>query len=278
MKYPEVFEFKWKKPWKNLLIFGAIHWNEVCWPQVLWDIIEKIKSWNIVIESGSLTLIPVCNEEAYSKNVRQINENLNRIFWKNDDSTYERKLANFLKKEIDKADYLLDLHSFDGEWNPFMFEDYDDQKTIDFVKAIWCEYLVKWWTEMYPDDEWLDTVSYAHKAWKIWALVECWNHEEESCFGVWMDSCLNAMKYLGLISWKLEEKSSIYLKLSKLYYKEKEGKFSGEYIQMQEVKKGEIIAKYSDGAEIKAEKNGNILFPKTYANIWEEWFYLCYKD
>jgi hypothetical protein len=36
---------------------------------------------------------------------------------------------------------------------------------------------------------------------------------------------------------------------------------------MQEVKKGEIIAKYSDGAEIKAEKNGNILFPKTYANI-----------
>lgn len=277
MEYPKVFKYSSEKAWKNLLILWAIHWNEICWPKVLTELVTEIESNKIKIESWSVTIIPICNIEGHKQDVRFVEENLNRVFGKADESTYERALAAFIKPYIESSDYVLDLHSFQSEWKPFMFEDVDDEETKAFVKAVWCPNVVKWWTEMYPWEEELDTIGYTYKVWKKWALIECWSHREEGCFEVWTLAALNALKYLKIINWDVEEKPLNYLTLSKLVRKEKEWKMLKKYIEMESFNKGDIIAKYNDGEEIVAENNWNILFPNDSVPVWEEWFYLCYK-
>lgn len=59
------YTFQGKYPGKHLLILGAIHGNEVCGTQAIEKLISQLESGEIVIENGSLTLVPVANEAAY---------------------------------------------------------------------------------------------------------------------------------------------------------------------------------------------------------------------
>ena len=91
----EKFEFEGEESGVNLLVLGAVHGNEVAGKIALNRVIKEINEKRIVIKKGSLTVVPVCNVEANKKDVRQIDENLNRVVkeWENPE-TYEKKIAN----------------------------------------------------------------------------------------------------------------------------------------------------------------------------------------
>ncbi|MEI6774135.1 MAG: succinylglutamate desuccinylase/aspartoacylase family protein [bacterium] len=89
------------------------------------------------IQTGQITLIPICNPKAYEADKRYYEVNLNRIFKKHaNPEKYEEKLANVLTAYVENNDYLLDLHSMAANGVPCIFEDYMDKKTQEWVKKI----------------------------------------------------------------------------------------------------------------------------------------------
>ena len=75
----EKFEFLGEDEGVSLLVFGSVHGNEVAGKFALERLISEINDGKIVIKKGKLVVVPVCNKEASIKDVRQIDENLNRV-------------------------------------------------------------------------------------------------------------------------------------------------------------------------------------------------------
>lgn len=108
----EIVKFEGLKSGKNLLVLGSIHGNEPYGTKAIENIIKKIKTKEIMVESGSITFIAPCNEEGFKQNKRFIEVNLNRIFEKNlQPVKYEEIIACQIMKYIDNCDYLLDIHT-----------------------------------------------------------------------------------------------------------------------------------------------------------------------
>ncbi len=109
-------EYHSGNPGKTLLVFGAIHGDEICGPKAIAEVMNEIDSGKIVLKSGKIIFVPVCNPEAFKQNKRFVDVNLNRVFKKHPNPTkYEEKLANILCDFMGDADILLDIHSISSE-------------------------------------------------------------------------------------------------------------------------------------------------------------------
>ena len=73
------YEFRGEKDGISLLILAAVHGNETAGTQASFRIIDEFNRGALRLTCGHLTLVPVCNPEAYRKDVRSIDENLNRV-------------------------------------------------------------------------------------------------------------------------------------------------------------------------------------------------------
>ena len=73
------YEFRGEKDGISLLILAAVHGNETAGTQACFRIIDEFNRGALRLTGGHLTLVPVCNPEAYRKDVRSIDENLNRV-------------------------------------------------------------------------------------------------------------------------------------------------------------------------------------------------------
>ena len=280
MQYPKVYEFEWKKAGKTAVIFWAIHGNDICGPQVLEKLIQDIQCGKIIIESGKLIIVPICNPKAYQADVRQMEDNLNRVFYEKKDKnnlSYEEKIAEFLKKYIDAGDYILDLHSFHAQGNHYIFQDFTDEKTNEFISALWVKNIVQGWPELYEAWEELDTIWYAYSQGKIGALIECGSHRDPECFDIANKTIQNFLIFSEIISGKWEKNIQNITKIDSMIRKEKPGNFTKNYIEMQEITAWEVIVKYDDWEEFIAKKDGNILLTNKDAKIWQEHFYIAYK-
>lgn len=115
---------------------AAVHGNETAGTQACRRIIDEIERGALALKNGKMTLVPVCNPEAYRRDVRNIDENLNRVMTVHDNPrSYEQKLANEICPLIREHRFTLDLHSTHCVGDvPFAFCDYPDvynQKLID---------------------------------------------------------------------------------------------------------------------------------------------------
>ena len=91
----EKFEFMSNKDGLSLLVLAAIHGNETAGVRACHRVIQEFQSGRLKLTQGSLTLVPICNPEAYKKDVRCIDENLNRVIVPHPHpQTYEQGLAN----------------------------------------------------------------------------------------------------------------------------------------------------------------------------------------
>ena len=71
------YEFRGEKDGISLLILAAVHGNETAGTKACFRIIDEFNRGALRLTGGHLTLVPVCNPEAYRKDVRSIDENLN---------------------------------------------------------------------------------------------------------------------------------------------------------------------------------------------------------
>ncbi len=280
----EHFTFPGTKPGAKLLIFGAIHGDELCGPIAIRKIMDQITSGKLVIQEGSVTFVPVANPEAHANNVRVHKENLNRVFKKTEHpDSYEAKLANELCNMVDEHDVLLDIHSSFVPAPSNVFVDYQTPENLAFAKALNPEYLIFDWPAVYENNPFAfpawTTDRYAHEAGKIGVLVECGKHDDPKALQLAEDAILRTLVHFKLVapilglSAPTQEPSPVYM--NSIFQRDSEGDvFTKAWSHLDAIPAGTCIAERASGEKIIAEHDSYILFPKDYALPGGEWFYL----
>lgn len=100
----------------DVLLIGGIHGDEPSGIYAIKEMKKNLSSDNLKKTVGLL----IANEKAYERDVRYIEEDLNRIFEENiEGDTYEKQLAREIKPMVDQADAVLSLHSTQSFSEPF---------------------------------------------------------------------------------------------------------------------------------------------------------------
>lgn len=279
------FVFNGLSEGKKIIIFGAIHGDELCGPVAISSIIKKIESKEIELVSGSVTFVPIANPEAHSEQKRELKENLNRVFKKTEHpASYEQKLANELCALVDEHDVLLDIHSSFVPAPSHVFVDYPTEENMSFARALNTDYMIFDWPKVYEHNPYAfpawTTDRYAHEAGKVGLLVECGKHDDPIAVQRAEDAIVNTLRHFGLIAAsntisKSIEPASVYM--DAIFQRDSaEDSFSKSWSHLDKLLKGDLIATRESGEEIHAEYDGYILFPKEYAKPGGEWFYIAH--
>lgn len=275
----EKFEFAGVCEGKKLLVLGCVHGNEVAGEFALKKLVKEIEEGEIVIKKGQLIVVPVCNVEANKKDVRQIDDNLNRVMkeWENPNS-YEKKLANEIMPLIKKCDVMLDLHSTHCKGDePFVFCDYPKEDNLRVIDVIDVKYVLEGWPDIYANQNQIDDYSTERACFdlsKSGTTLECGYHKEEDAKNVAYDAVIKALKVFGMIEGRepLSVKKT-HILMKNFVVKNREGQLLKNYKHLDRVFKGEEVAKYDDGEVLKIEEDGYILLPNLVAEVGAEWYY-----
>jgi len=270
----------------NLAVFGAIHGNEICGTTAIRRVVKEIQSAEIIIKSGSITFIPICNPKAYKQNVRFIERNLNRFLVPNDNPVYyEDKINNHICKVLRDVDFLLDIHSYGTEGESFAFLGLSEEEN-NFARALGTDSFVYGWAEAFNSsgkqpNEGVGTTEYSRMNNTKAITLECGFHENKNNSDIAYKAIINALKYHKIIEGEVKliakEKAKC-AKMQKIFYKEKEGNFTNPVKHMTAIKRNSVIADYLDGTQISSgEDDAYIVLPKYKAKQGAEWFYLGVK-
>lgn len=102
-----------------MAVFAGVHGNEKTGVMALEKVLKTIE-----LDTGTAYFV-IANPKAVKQDIRFIEKNLNRLFFKsNDGQTAEDKRARELMAILDQCDALLDLHGYNGEEDsPFIITD-----------------------------------------------------------------------------------------------------------------------------------------------------------
>ena len=281
----ETFSFDSGKTGKKLLVFGAIHGDEVCGPLGIRTIIKEFESSSLQAVTGSVTFVPICNAEAYTKNERCLEADLNRVFTKTDrPETKEAVLANELCRLVDETDVLLDLHSSSALGPVNAFIDYPTPDNNAFVASLGAEFEILGWPNVYANSETVlpshTTEQYAHDVGKIGTTFECGQHQDPASVEIAKRTVMRALKYLKIIDGKDEPiPKATRVTMTKVYLCEDDADtLLSEWKHLEKIPPGTRIARRASGEEISVEVPSIIVFPFKNAVKGDEWFYLGVEE
>lgn len=270
------FGFSSKQSGPSLLILGAIHGNEKCGTTAINQWISLLKANKELALRGNVTFVPICNPLAYQNDIRYIDINLNRALRHHKvPMQYEEHLANELCPLIESHDYTLDLHSNHTSSIPFGFLDYPSNEASDLCSHIGIETFVSGWPELFHPEEDFTTLACAHRAGKISVTIECGQHQEISSIEVAFKCIENTLGYLGIIKKQTPIIKTRFVNVTERIVKAHTGHFTKQWIHMDKIPKGEIIAKLDNGIEFISPYDCNIFIPDKNAKIGDEWYYLA---
>ncbi len=275
----EKYEFDSETGGINLLILAAVHGNETAGTNALKRLIREINEDKIILKSGKLTVVPICNPEAYKRDVRQIDENLNRVMTEHaEPKTYEQRLANEICPLIKDCAVMLDLHSTHCEGDvPFAFCDYPDENNKRLIDGLAVDYVLEGWPDIYDGQgeiEDYSTERCAHTYGKSGTTVECGYHKSAAAVDLAYSAIISTLAQFGMIAADLPEKrKKTHILMQNYVVKKRAGELCRDYKHLDTVAKGEEIARYDDGEVLTAPADGYILLPNLNAEIGAEWYY-----
>lgn len=275
----DVHHFKAPVEGKHILFLGAIHGDEICGPEAINKIIQQINSKELTLKQGQVTFVPVSNPLAYAKNVRQVNENLNRIIEHHSKETIpEHSYANQVVEVIQQADILVDLHSFDDEGDPFLFLDHPTPTMQSLADILGGKMILYGWDNIYEKTstpsyctEWC---AFQHNTESL--TFECGSNGSEESIQNAYTAIIKTLSYFDMIDHQeLVSEPSHHVEMKKLYIKEQDGDFVQEFKTITSMTAGDVIAIYNDGTQITMPFDGFLILPKHWAQIGDEWFYIA---
>lgn len=263
------------------MVLGAVHGNEKCGARALQDLMRKMEEGKVSLERGKLSIIPICNPAAYDLDKRFTEENLNRVFCRVDQAqSYEQQIAQLILDEIDSADFLLDLHAFSGKGEPFSIVETDCEASLQFAKKLPSERVLMGFTETYSASKMIcgnTSIRYAHSKGKPAVTLECGNKSDPRSDDFARRALRSALEGLELISptapQKILNEPSVFRFLS-FYLKEGEGALAKNFEEGEPVQKGDLLASYRSGEEIRSPRDALVYFACADALIGTEWIYL----
>lgn len=268
----------WLLPWPTLLLLGAIHGNEPCGPVAIQRVLKELEDGVGTLNSWKLLAIPVCNPKGYEQWVRYCENNLNRVFkpWFDEDS-YEWRLAIQIREVMQRADYVLDLHSLSSAHEQFLFRSSDTcAKSNDFAQATQIPTVLSESKKLYEWTQERATEDYADYLGVPGVCVECGQHDHPESNEVAYRTIINCMVYLWLIDGRLptstDQQEIVFVSKQMM---QKPWSLTKQRKHGDKVSVWEVIAVYDDGEPLICEEEWMImLLPKHFAMVWGEWFFL----
>jgi len=253
------------------IILAGVHGDEKCGVEVLKKIIPNLK-----IEKGRV-LFGYGNPRAIKEDKRFVEENLNRMFKKDDllsekeKESYEYKRAQFLKKYLNQADALLDIHaSFVPNSKPFIICEANAKETTKYLPI---NLVVYGFDKVEPGG----TDYYMNSIGKIGICVECGYLDNFESRKVAEESIFAFLEARGHIKNNVKSRKQSYVQMCDLYItKTNSFILSKQFSDFEEITEGQIIG--MDGKnEVRAEKASVILFAGNRSQSGEEAFLLGEK-
>lgn len=113
----------------EIVVVGCLHGDEIIGKKVINDLRR------LTLLRGSLKFV-IANELALSKKKRMIQKDLNRSFPGKKKGLYEERLAYYLKKELKSADYVIDIHATNANFDKLVIVTDWEKPTKDFLRMI----------------------------------------------------------------------------------------------------------------------------------------------
>lgn len=274
------YEFDSGQDGLDLLVLAAVHGNETAGTNACYKLIEELNRGMIKLMKGKLTLVPICNPDAYQKDVRSIDENLNRVMVMHDNpQSYEQKLANEICPLIRSHRVTLDLHSTHCVGDvPFAFCDYPDAYNQKLIDALPVDFVLEGWPDIYSKQNAIQDFStehcahmYGHTA----TTLECGYHKAPEAVRLAYQAVINTLATFEMVDLpKPSVRLKKYIQMDSYILKSKEGELCQNYKHLDFVSQGEEIARYNDGESLYAPYDGFILLPNLQASVNTEWYYL----
>ncbi len=268
----DIVELVGEKFGETSLILVGVHGNEKCGIEALDQILPtlKIKRGRVLFAKG--------NPRALKADTRFVEQNLNRMFIDTRDlssevkESYEYKRAQFLKKYLDQADVLLDIHASSiSESKPFLI---CEKNAREITKYLPIKLAVSGFDEFEPGG----TDYYMNKIGKIGICVECGYLGDPNSTELAKQSILEFLKIRGHIAGEVISRNQNNIQIYKKY-SSKTNKFrlAKSFADFEVISNNQLIG--TDGAEeIRAPEKSLILFAHNCDKTGEEAFLLARKN
>ena len=307
-----VHGFRALAPGPRLIVLGAVHGNETCGTRAIERVLNEIDSGALVLQRGSLTLVPITNPLAYQRRQRMGERNLNRNLYPNTEPLdYEDRIANVLCPLLAENEVLLDLHSFHTAGQPFaMVGPQDNTGPLEpFAHAareqalalrLGPRRIVEGWLETYatgvkrrlartaPNERahllstdpryGVGTTEYMRTQGGYGITLECGQHDDPQAPEVAWRAIHRALAHLRMVDAPAPPATADIqlLKLVEVVDKyHADDQFSRAWASYDPVRKSEAIGTRHDGSQVLAPHDGFIVFPNPSALAGNEWFYFA---
>jgi predicted deacylase len=263
----------------KILIFGAIHGDEVCGPNAIGSMIKEFQSGKSILLKGSVTFVPIANPRAHAHNVRFTEENLNRVFRPTKTPrSYEARLANVLCGMVDTCDSLLDVHSTSGKGEPFIYLDFPTERNRAWAQVLGPKTAIIGWPELYETlgsaHRSYDTTAYAARKRRSALLIECGQHTDKQAAGVAHRAIRNTLKYYGLIAGAPASRSLSLVKMEHVFFHKSGERFAvPTWKHLDLVAKGSPLILRESAPAICAPYDRYIVMPFSDAPLGDDWLY-----
>jgi len=304
----ESITFAGRAPGVRLIVTGAVHGNETCGTVGIRRVVEEIRSGAIALERGEVTFVPVCNPLAYSKGERMGDRNLNRNLSPTaTPKAFEDHVANWLCPLLARHEALLDLHSIRGKTEAFaLVGPADNNGVIEpfkhsaaeraLARRLGVKRFVQGWLDTYSRGVarrradananplaadaiyGVGTTEYMRSQGGYAITLECGQHEDPHAPEVAYRAIRNTLAFLGHTGEAAPQPVERYeaLRLHEVVDREHaDDQFARAWASFDALTPGDLIATRQGGTEVRAPRQGRILFPDTGAKPGHEWFYLA---
>ena len=301
------------KPGPKLIVLGAVHGNEVSGSKAILKMIQEFDAGDRLLQSGQVTFVPITNPLAYNRKQRNGDRNLNRNLTPTEDpKDFEDHVANWLCPLLAVHDVLLDIHSFQKGDVPFaLFGPKNNDNGLESFKHEDAErgLALRLGVSRFVDG-WLDTYAkgVANRVAHLKATgqsgeglntdprygmgttecmrsnggyavtLECGQHEDPNGPAIAYTAIENTLVHLGLTNGAAVPAVTNHQHLSLVEVNDKQhfdDTFSRPWSSFDRVQKGELIGVRQSGEEVRASRDGFIVFPNTLSQAGQEWFYVA---
>jgi succinylglutamate desuccinylase len=269
--YEKFTHIKGKELGPTSIILAGVHGNETCGIQAFQEILPSLK-----IDKGDVWF-GYGNPKAIEKNLRFTEANLNRLFKldtelsEEEKRSYEYGRAQAIKKYLNKAEVLLDIHASNTlDSPPFVI---CEPNASEIAHQLPFELVVSGFDKIQPGG----TDYYMNRIGKTGISIECGYIGDRESTKKAIKSIFAFLRFQGHISMETSSQKQKKLAVYQLYRTQSSAfTLAQTFSDFQEIAKGETIA-MDDNLEITAPKDSLILFARNRSKIGEEGFILIEK-
>lgn len=275
-------------PGPRLIVTGAVHGVETCGTRAIRRLQAEIAAGRHSLQRGQLTLLPVCNPLAFRMGRREGEGDLNRklkLFAS--PASFEEHIANVLCPLLLEHDILLDLHSFQSQGQAFVVLGPDapfvkSREEVGLARHLGVSRFVEGTPIQadvpIPPEGGTSTANFMRAHGRYGVTVECGQHDDPAAPEIAYRAILNVLALYQLIAAAAPAPAidPVSVRYRQTIIRRGEAdRFSRAWQSFDAVTAGDLVGTFCDGEELRADRDGYVLFPDPLAKPGTEWVYFA---